>query len=155
MIPLMDRLLALDIDEDQALPLNLAETLGRDIENLLNHPAECRRQLGDPLLASSVVNYGLPLPVGTRIDGGCMHDIAQQIALALERFEPRLDCQTIEVRPQALERPQPGVFGIDIKAGLKNASHKHFGLRLSFDMHFGMSTLDAHVLDMPKSAKAH
>jgi type VI secretion system protein ImpF len=44
-----------------------------------------------PSMSASVINYGLELPVGGALSGGTRAVLAERIALALRRFEPRLE----------------------------------------------------------------
>jgi type VI secretion system protein ImpF len=72
----------------------------RDLAWLFNavqplSPAQAR---ADPVLASSVLNYGLPPMSGRQISRLDVHQLRRDIRSAIERFEPRILRETLEVR---------------------------------------------------------
>lgn len=140
MISLFDRLTCdVPLQPDRATGL---AHLGRDIENLLNHPRESLALQAEPLLARSFVNYGLPSLAGKRVEAVTVADMAEQIRLALARFEPRLDASSLVVRRSTELTGDPGVLVFAVEARLAERSN-HLRLQLSFDVHFGRASVRA------------
>ena len=144
MISLFDRLIApVPSQPDRQLELS---HLGRDIENLLNHPRESIARQGEPFLAQSFVNYGLPSLAGKRIEAVTVGEIAEQIRLALVRFEPRLDASSIIVRRSPELTGDPGVLVFAVQARLSERNND-LRLHLRFDVHFGRASVRKLDLD--------
>jgi type VI secretion system protein ImpF len=119
--------------------------LGRDIENLLNHPRESVALQCEPILARSFLNYGLPSLVGKRVEAITLGEIADQIRLALVRFEPRLDASSIVVARSPEQTGDPGVLVFAVQARLSEHNND-VRLHLRFDVNFGRASV--HKLDV-------
>lgn len=83
----------------------------RDLSRLLNSA----RPLGlidaerYPFVADSVLDYGLPSLTGRAISGLSPEGLAEEIARAIRRFEPRILAASLRVSPlkEALPNPRP------------------------------------------------
>lgn len=139
---LFDRLMSPDSSGiHDALTL---DTLGRDIENLLNHIQLYPLAGQDPHLDRSVLNYGIPSIAGKRLDSAAISEIATQIELALIRFEPRLDSDSIVVRSSSEAIGQPGVLMITVESFFRRLGEVR--LRMNFDMQFGNASVVAEMI---------
>jgi type VI secretion system protein ImpF len=77
----------------------LRDALLRDLDDLFRTaPALGREWQADPVLAGSVLNYGLPPWAGRAAAGLEPGMLEAQVRLALLRFEPRLLPETLAVR---------------------------------------------------------
>lgn len=72
----------------------------RDLTWLLNavRPLPPALARADPTLAASVLNFGLPPMSGRQISRLDVHQLRRDIRTAIERFEPRILRETLEVR---------------------------------------------------------
>jgi type VI secretion system protein ImpF len=82
----------------------LADTIGRDLLQLMNTWARLDRSSAKRFktLQSSVLNYGVEGIAGRTMEPSVLVDFERSIRNAVERFEPRLDPDSIQV--QVLQR---------------------------------------------------
>ncbi|MCH2135252.1 MAG: type VI secretion system baseplate subunit TssE [Phycisphaerales bacterium] len=80
----------------------VADTIGRDLLLLLNSWARLERQAAErhKTLQSSVLNYGVEGIAGQSLQPQTLEAYERTIRAAVERFEPRLDADTIQVSAQ-------------------------------------------------------
>lgn len=73
----------------------------RDLSNLLNAHAlyGCASLQAHPLVAASVLNYGLSDVTGTARSSLDLAALAREIESAIKRFEPRIMAGTLRVKP--------------------------------------------------------
>jgi len=117
--------------------------IAHHIEGLLNHiTAKLPHNPTDSVL-SSVVNYGLPSVVGLRMDNQTLSQVLTDVRVALSRFEPRLDPESIQVQLRKDSQSSPHIFCVDVNAKVlpsprkTDAPHELY-LRLIFNIHFGL-----------------
>ncbi|WKX27320.1 type VI secretion system baseplate subunit TssE [Tatumella ptyseos] len=85
----------------------IKQILTEDLMQLLNsQPPElpCLTR-EEPLIESSVLNYGLGITIGEAISSQCFPQIERAIKTAIIRFEPRIDSQTLTVSVASLGTP--------------------------------------------------
>lgn len=93
----------------------------RDLSFLLNSNA---RPAGDevydyPLVARSVLNYGLPDLTGLTVSGVRVGTLEALVTEAISSFEPRIMKQTIRIRATTdAEGKQPNLVGFEIEGEL-------------------------------------
>jgi type VI secretion system protein ImpF len=128
---------------EEAGKYNSLHDIAHHIEGLLNHiTAKLPHSPSDSVL-SSVLNYGLPSVVGLRMDNQTLSRVLTDVRVALSRFEPRLDPQSIQVQLRKDSQSSPHIFCIDVNAKVlpsprkTHAPHELF-LRLNFNIHFGL-----------------
>lgn len=126
------------------------DRLGYEIELMLNH---VRNHL-DPVVGeaalSSVLNYGISSYVGKQLNDASLREIANEIKLAICRFEPRLEPSSIEVFPVESQNLSSGAQQVQIRAQLKrpplvNSNQEAgegddiglFSCQYKLDLHFG------------------
>lgn len=78
----------------------LRQAVLRDLTWLLNavQPLPAAVARANPAVAASVLNYGLPPMSGRQISRLDVHQLRRDIRAAIERFEPRILRETLEVR---------------------------------------------------------
>lgn len=98
----------------------LREIIQRDLHWLLNTTNfEPGTNLENyPHAAASVLNYGITDVSGTTATGRRAEDIRQAIHTAIERFEPRLLPQTLEVTTHQENDRRGALISFDIRAEL-------------------------------------
>jgi type VI secretion system protein ImpF len=79
----------------------------RDLAWLLNncHLAACEDIADYPLVAKSVLNYGIPDLTGKTISGLEVTDVQRALRQAILDFEPRILADRLEVRGQVSDDP--------------------------------------------------
>ena len=105
---LLDRLSTRDVDEVSAATRSrgelrassMADSILRDLEWLLNTTRlESSRDLSRwPRVRDSVVNYGVPALTGHMLSSTDLENIEQVLTRIVRNFEPRLRCDSVEVR---------------------------------------------------------
>ncbi len=83
----------------------LREAVLRDLAWLLNtcHMAASEELTAYPLVAKSVLNYGIPDLTGKTVSGLQVNDVQRALRQAILDFEPRILAGTLEVRGQVSE----------------------------------------------------
>lgn len=87
----------------------LRDAVLRDLVWLLNttHLQATEDFRSVPLVANSVINYGIPDLTGRSVSGLEVVDLQRTIRQAILNFEPRILADTLEVRGQANEEKGP------------------------------------------------
>lgn len=87
-------------------PARLRECLRRDLTWLFNTThMQCLQNLSEmPLVAHSVMNYGIPELAGRTASSLDTVELEQMIRHAILNFEPRLDRNSVRVRPVVDQR---------------------------------------------------
>jgi len=99
----------------------LREAVLRDLGSLLNtENLTATHDLDDyPLVADSVLNYGIPVMAGRTLSGADLKRIEKLIQEAIVRFEPRILKDTLKVRVNVeKERMSRNAMSFDIEGEL-------------------------------------
>jgi type VI secretion system protein ImpF len=102
-------------------PARLRECVRRDLTWLFNTTHLQSLQTLDelPLVARSVLNYGIPDLAGRTASGLDTVELEQMIRQAILNFEPRLDRNSVRVRPVVDERQMNhNALSFDVEAEL-------------------------------------
>ena len=125
---LLDRLT--DDDPERAIesrearvlsPARLRECVRRDLSWLFNttHLQSLQSLKEFPLVARSVLNYGIPDLAGRTASGLDTQELEQMIRQAILNFEPRLDRNSVRVRPVVdLSQASHNALSFEVEAEL-------------------------------------
>lgn len=124
---------------------SLRESLRRELALLFNSTALA---LDEPErfahAARSTLGYGLP-PLAGRAASSLDHEqLAAQLALAIRRFEPRLQPESLRVRPRAGSAVRHNVLGFEIDGRLRDSLGPDvIELDSELDLESGVATVRA------------
>jgi type VI secretion system protein ImpF len=96
----------------------LRQCVVRDLEWLLNSCAMAAGTPLDPLVAASVLNYGIPSQAGAQVSGMSLPRLEQQLREAIWNFEPRLLRESVRVRAQRSEQMSHRAVSFEVQAQL-------------------------------------
>ncbi|MBT0722629.1 type VI secretion system baseplate subunit TssE [Rosenbergiella collisarenosi] len=103
-------------------PLTIKHLVTQDLSQLLNSQPTQRlaADQADPLVAASVVNYGLGITIGESMSSADYPDVESAIRWAIIRFEPRIDPHhlTVKVLPIMTRSQTVSQLSISISAKL-------------------------------------
>jgi type VI secretion system protein ImpF len=94
----------------------LRQCVVRDLEWLLNSCAMTGRL--DPIVAASVLNFGIPSHAGTQASGMSLPRLEQQLREAIWNFEPRLLRESVKVRAQRTDQMSQHAVSLEVRAQL-------------------------------------
>jgi type VI secretion system protein ImpF len=107
--------------EDRVLTLRrLRQCVVRDLEWLFNCGAIAADPAAplDPLVAASVVNYGVPSFAGVQASNTSLPRLEQALRDAIWNFEPRLLHESVRVRARRSERMNRHALTFEVQAQL-------------------------------------
>jgi type VI secretion system protein ImpF len=122
----------------------LRKAVLRDIGWMLNatNLKAAQKEIGDyPLVADSVVNFGMPDLAGRSASGYKMQDLERDIRQALWDFEPRLVRSSVEVRGIAgsMESAGHNVAHFEVECDLFALPYpEHLFFKTSLDLETGL-----------------
>jgi type VI secretion system protein ImpF len=122
---LLDRLVdddpsrATEAREARSLTLQrLRDNVLRDLNWLFNATQADEEISGDELLASSVLNYGLPALAGRPASQYDLTELSRVLREVILRFEPRILPHTLKVRAERMRGDSHNVLGFRIEGQL-------------------------------------
>jgi type VI secretion system protein ImpF len=96
----------------------LRQCVVRDLEWLLNSCAMTATPPLDPLVAASVLNYGVPSQAGTQAAGLSLPRLEQLLREAIWNFEPRLLRDSVKVRAENRDQMSHNAVTLEVHAQL-------------------------------------
>src|SRR3954467_2594069 len=146
---LLDRLIddepgrATEARENRSATLQrLRENVLRDLNWLFNATQSSEDFAGDPLLAGSVINYGLPPLAGRPASQYDLAELSRVLREVILRFEPRILAHTLKVRAERVRGDSHNVLGFRIEGQLwSQPIPLEIFMRTEIDLESGMTNV--------------
>jgi type VI secretion system protein ImpF len=120
----------------------LRDNVLRDLNWLFNATQSSEDFAGDPLLAGSVINYGLPPLAGRPASQYDLAELSRVLREVILRFEPRILAHTLKVRAERVRGDSHNVLGFRIEGQLwSQPIPLEIFMRTEIDLESGMTNV--------------